>query len=263
VKKLGTIMLLGSLLFGCSTQPPDILDRDRAPDGSPDVSHVPDAVPKAEPLSRYGNPESYVVFGKRYKVMQSSKGFVERGIASWYGQKFHGRRTSSGETYDLYGMTAAHKSLPLPTYVQVTNLENGRSIIVKVNDRGPFHQNRIIDLSYAGASKLGVLAKGVAMVEVRVVGPGQTVATPVKQDNKILPKIYLQVGAFSDRTNAQRLSQRINDRLNHAMRIQQTHINKREFFRVQIGPLASVEIADTISTQLNQQGISDSHIVLD
>ena len=101
-----------------------------------------------EPKSRYGNPESYVVFGKRYYVKDSSKGYVETGIASWYGTKFHGRRTSSGETYDMYAMTAAHKTLPLPTYVEVTNLNNGRSIIVKVNDRGRFHEIRIIDLSY-------------------------------------------------------------------------------------------------------------------
>lgn len=263
MNRLYFIFLLSSLLIGCGVHTPDVLDQDRAPDGSPDVSHVQDAVPRVEPRSRYGNPQSYVVRGKRYQVMQTSKGFVERGIASWYGQKFHGRRTSSGETYDMYLMTAAHKNLPLPTYAQVTSLENGRSIIVKVNDRGPFHQNRIIDLSYAGASKLGVLARGTAMVEVRAIDPGQSAPAPIRPDTSHLPNIYLQVGAFSSRTNAQRLSQRLDGLVQHTVRIQQTHNNGREFFRVQIGPLATVEVADTISTQLNRQGIPDTHIVLD
>ena len=120
---------------------------DHAPAKPRDISGITDAVPRPEPYSRYGNPESYVVFGKRYYTRNDSKDYREQGIASWYGSKFHGRRTSSGEVYDLYKMTAAHKSLPLPTYARVTNLRNGRSIIVKINDRGPFHNNRIIDLS--------------------------------------------------------------------------------------------------------------------
>lgn len=262
VTRLYSIILLSSLLLGCSLHVADFPDEDSAPSGRPDLSHVRNAVPRAEPLSRYGNPKSYVVLGKRYQVMSSSKGFVERGIASWYGQKFHGRRTSSGETYDMYKMTAAHKGLPLPTYVQVTNLENGRHIIVKVNDRGPFHQNRIIDLSYAGASKLGVLARGTAMVEVRAIEPGQSAPAPTRL-SRHPPRIYLQVGAFSNQMNAQRLSQRLDTLIRRAMRIQQTRNNGREFFRVQVGPLASVEIADAISMQLARQGVPDTHIVLD
>ena len=149
---------------------------DKAPSKQVDVSKIQNAVPKEEPKSRYGNPKSYVVFDKRYYVMESNKGFVEKGIASWYGTKFHGRRTSSGETYDMYAMTAAHKNLPLPTYVEVTNLKNGKKIIVKVNDRGPFHENRIIDLSYTAATKLDIVKNGTGLVEIRAVGPGQTVA---------------------------------------------------------------------------------------
>ena len=130
-----------------------------------------DVVVRAEPRSKYGNPSSYVVFGKRYHVLNSSQGFVERGIASWYGKKFHGRRTSSGELYDMHGMTAAHKNLPLPTFVKVTNLENERSVILRVNDRGPFHDNRVIDLSYTAAKKLGIVRKGTGYVEVRALQP--------------------------------------------------------------------------------------------
>jgi rare lipoprotein A len=124
-------------------------------------------MPHAEPRSRNGNPPFYDVFGKRYYVLSSSVGYVERGVASWYGPGFHKERTSTGEPYDMYGMTAAHKTLPLPVFVRVTNLQNGLSVVVRVNDRGPFVNNRIIDLSYTAASKLGMLRNGTAMVEVR------------------------------------------------------------------------------------------------
>ena len=146
--------------------------RVRAPTRVP-PSPPADAEPRAEPLSKYGNPESYVVFGTRYYTLKSARGFVEQGIASWYGNPFHGRRTSSGEIYDMYKMTAAHKQLPLPTHVAVRNLENGRTTVLRVNDRGPFHDNRVIDLSYAAALKLGVVDKGTAFVEVRALEPGQ------------------------------------------------------------------------------------------
>jgi len=146
-------------------------------DGPPVVADQPvealpdNPVPRHEPLSKYGNPDSYVVFGKTYRTLPSSQGFVQRGIASWYGKKFHGRRTSSGEPYDMYGMTAAHTQLPLPTYVQVTNLKNGKQVILRVNDRGPFHGNRIIDLSYTAAKKLDIVREGTGLVEVRALDP--------------------------------------------------------------------------------------------
>ncbi len=135
------------------------------------LESVPDAVPRIEPRSRYGNPPSYDVFGKRYYVLSSSVGYWERGVASWYGPGFHKLRTSTGEPYDMYAMTAAHKTLPLPAYVRVTNLQNGRSVVVRVNDRGPFVGNRIIDLSYTAAAKLDMLRNGTAMVEVRSIDP--------------------------------------------------------------------------------------------
>ncbi|HEY0802323.1 MAG TPA: septal ring lytic transglycosylase RlpA family protein, partial [Steroidobacteraceae bacterium] len=133
----------------------------------PAAESVPDLVPRVEPRSRHGNPPFYDVFGKRYFVLSSNVGYVERGVASWYGPGFHKVRTSNGETYDMYAMTAAHRTLPLPVFVRVTNLQNGRSVVVRVNDRGPFVGNRIIDLSYTAASKLGMLRNGTAMVEVR------------------------------------------------------------------------------------------------
>jgi rare lipoprotein A len=146
-----------------STTPPPPPPTERPP--PPDS--VPDMVPRNEPRSRNGNPPFYDVMGKRYFVLSSSVGYVERGVASWYGPGFHKVRTSTGEPYDMYAMTAAHKTLPLPAYVRVTNLQNGRSIVVRVNDRGPFVGNRIIDLSYTAASKLDMLRNGTAMVEVR------------------------------------------------------------------------------------------------
>ncbi len=145
--------------------------KDYGPDAVVDVSHVRDAIPKVEPLSRGGNRSSYEVLGKTYSVMRDSKGFKETGGASWYGKKFHGYLTANGEKYDMYGMTAAHKSLPIPTYVSVRNLANNKKVIVRVNDRGPFHKGRVIDLSYAAASKLDMLDNGTAQVEVVAIDP--------------------------------------------------------------------------------------------
>jgi len=144
-------------------------------DGPPpkdiDVSNIPNATPKVEPITKAGNPNPYTLFGKTYTLLPVGAAYKERGVASWYGNKFHGRKTSNGEIYNMYGMTAAHKTLRIPGYVKVSNLENGRSVIVRVNDRGPFHGNRIIDLSYAAAKKLGFSAQGTARVEVEAINP--------------------------------------------------------------------------------------------
>jgi peptidoglycan lytic transglycosylase len=178
--RLASIALaLAVVLSGCASAPRvsapastvQIPPRSAPPPPPSHLLDVPDAVPRAEPRSIYGNPPSYEVFGKRYYVMASSLGYVERGVASWYGPGFHKERTSVGEPYDMYGMTAAHKTLPLPAYVRVTNLQNGRSCVVRVNDRGPFVGNRIIDLSYTAAAKLDMLRDGTAIVEVRVLQP--------------------------------------------------------------------------------------------
>ena len=268
------IIFCALLLQACSSSSRYKIKQDHGPSNSVDVSHVKDAVPRAEPRSRYGNPKNYKVRGKWYSVKKSSAGYREKGIASWYGKKFHGHRTSSGETYDMYAMTAAHKTLPLPTYVQVTHLENGRSIIVKVNDRGPFHANRIIDLSYAAAKKLGVTAKGVGAVEVVAIDPEtfkkkQPYQPKIKRPSAISTypaksnyKLYLQVGAFVSQQNANKLHKR----LSRMFKQRQIHSNfsaDKNVYRIRIGPLASVADADELTVFLNNKGIPTTQIVVD
>ena len=240
---------------------------DYAPPEPRDISGITDAVPRDEPYSRYGNPESYVVFGKRYYTRPDSKGYREQGIASWYGSKFHGRRTSSGEVYDLYKMTAAHKSLPLPTYARVTNLRNGRSIIVKVNDRGPFHNNRIIDLSYVAAARLGILEYGTGLVEVEAIDTSAPApaAAPVASKPVIREDaaMYLQVGAFSERGNADRLRDRLQTADVGDIQVIEGNGSAGTLYRVRVGPLASVDEADRIANTLVSKGISDSRVIVD
>ena len=247
--------------------------KDSAPrKASVDVDSVPNAVPKKEPKSKYGNPESYEVFGKRYYVLNDNKGFVQKGIASWYGKKFHGRRTSSGETYDMYAMTAAHKELPLPTYVEVTNLKNNKKIIVKVNDRGPFHDNRIIDLSYTAARKLDIVANGTGLVEVRAIDSVSRVAkskperqgAPVRvaYEDKKNQAFYIQVGAFSDETNANRLQQRLVSLSPELVKVYKGNVQGRGIFRVQIGPFYDVDSADALVVRLPDYGVTEHQIVV-
>jgi len=241
-----------------------------------DVSHIPDAKPRYEPRSKYGNPDSYVVNGKRYYVKKSSSGYVERGVASWYGNKFHGRRTSSGETYDMYAMSAAHKSLPLPTYVRVTNLQNGRSVVVKVNDRGPFLHNRIIDLSYAAAEKLDIVSKGTGFVEVRALDPGKpepaparVAAVPVKSTSVPATsaangrgQIYIQVGAFSEHANAENFRSQFPADIGNVF-IHEGWSNQRRLYRVRVGPIASVEQADQLADIIENMGVTNFHLVVE
>ncbi len=258
---------LAAALGGCSSQAP-LGTGDNAPENPQDLSAVHDAVPRVEPRSRYGNPESYEVYGRRYYIMTSSDGYRERGIASWYGTKFHGRRTSSGEPYDLYKMTAAHKTLPLPTYARVTNLRNGRSVIVRINDRGPFHDNRIIDLSYAAAARLGILEYGTGLVEVEAIDPSRPVAPPPATTRTAAtgdhpPTLFLQVGAFSKRDNAERLEQRLRASELGEIHIQEAAGTAGTVYRVRIGPLATVDEADRISNSLITLGISDTRVIID
>ena len=256
------------LFAGCSTTTTMIEPRDAAPVNPIDVSSVPDAVPRAEPRSRYGNPESYMVYGKRYHTLPSSKGYSERGMASWYGTKFHGKRTSSGEPYDLYGMTAAHKTLPLPTYVEVTNLQNGHSVIVKVNDRGPFHDDRIIDLSYTAAAKLGILGHGTGKVEVKAIDTetGGTLqlasATPAATDTTVTQIMYLQVGAFSSQENAERLRNEILEQQIAEVRIVEIGSTAGTFYKVQVGPLTDTSEADRVARALKPLGINESRSIV-
>ena len=274
VATLGLWLTIGLMVTACGTR---VFEESDGPGEHRDVSHVPDAVPRVEPLSRGGNPSSYVVFGQRYHPMKQSRGFVQRGIASWYGRKFHGRKTSNGETYDMYAMTAAHKRLPLPSFVEVTNLENGRRVTVRVNDRGPFHDNRVIDLSYAAASRIGMLGKGTALVEVRAIDPRAPSTPPTRiassprpdkanpTSNPVAqaPRIFLQAGAFADGTNAEKLRQRLQSNLSRNVRIAPADASFGRVHRVQIGPLASVEVADRMSTALQDLGIATPLVVID
>jgi rare lipoprotein A len=260
----GALLFIGTCIAGCSTS---TLETDHAPLDAQDAATTPDAVPRNEPLSRYGNMKSYKVYGQRYYTLPSSTGYKERGTASWYGTKFHGKRTSSGEPYNLYAMTAAHKTLPLPTYVEVTNLDNGRSVIVKVNDRGPFHDDRLIDLSYAAATRLDILPTGTGQVEIRAIEPDDsgTAATqadtqPVQtQENAIL---YLQVGAFSSRGNAERLHDDLQSQNIGAVRIIEATTDAGTLFRVQVGPLANHMDANRVTQELKTLGINNSHSIV-
>ncbi len=237
------------------------------------ADNIPDAVPGNEPRSRYGNPDSYVVQGKRYYTLRTAAGFTERGIASWYGDAFHGQRTSSGDIYDMYRMTGAHKQLPLPTYVQVRNLDNGRIATLKVNDRGPFVGNRVIDLSYAAALKLGVVAKGTAFVEIRALDQHGQVSNGVQQDSVPAPAatatapasaasgMYLQIGAYAERRNAEKIVAQVAHVITTGTQIREINSNNRVFYRVQIGPLSSTEHADQVVAALEKLGISQHHFI--
>jgi peptidoglycan lytic transglycosylase len=242
---------------------------------APKTEGVPDAVPRIEPRAHKGNPPFYDVFGKRYYVLFSSVGYWERGVASWYGPGFHRVQTSTGEPYDMYGMTAAHKTLPLPAYVRVTNLQNGRSVVVRVNDRGPFVGNRIIDLSYTAAAKLDMLRNGTAMVEVRAIDPtppppvtaasnGQS--EPAAAAPNVVttsPTLFVQAGAFSDRANAERLADKLRGGNYGKVFVRDDQIAGRRMYRVRVGPVPDVAEFDRVVAALEHAGINDAHLALD
>nr|WP_019625645.1 septal ring lytic transglycosylase RlpA family protein [Thioalkalivibrio sp. ALJT] len=295
------MLLVVLLLAGCS----GTSERDSRPLGEaaydgypetadvpPDLALIPEPVPRDEPLSRYGNPPEYEVFGQRYRTLASSEGFEEEGVASWYGTRFHGRRTSSGETYDMYAMTAAHKSLPLPSYVRVTNLENGKQVVVRVNDRGPFVDGRIIDLSYAAAHRIDMTDVGVARVHIRAVGPGDVGAGRVARsvpEPEPLPAAesaaaadgpehagdhdpvlgesehgvrYVQVGAFAERRAAERVQADLVTLGLDAVRISTLErADGAELHRVRIGPLPDSAAVQAITDQLEDTAHGDYRIV--
>lgn len=247
-------------LVGCAV-------RDAAPDRYV-RDDTPDAIPANEPLSRYGNPDSYTVLGKTYHVMKQANGFTQEGIASWYGTKFHGQKTSSGEPYDMYAMTAAHKNLPLPTYVEVTHKGNGRKIIVKVNDRGPFHEGRIIDLSYAAARKLGISATGTGPVSIRVIN---TSAMDLKTDQVVLPpsssgtgEIHVQVAAMGTEQAAEKMASDLRGRHFQSVRVYVVENDEgRKLYRVRVGPIPNVDLAYKVINDLNSLGMNSAQVVVD
>ena len=252
--------------------------RDSAPAELPRVDLIPEPLVVAEPRSRYGNRSPYSVLGKAYRVLDSAEGYVEQGIASYYGQKFHGRRTSSLEVYDMYAFSAAHKTLPLPSYARVTNLENGESVVVRVNDRGPFHEGRIIDLSYAAAVKLGIHRSGTARVEVRALMPNPpdpdasaatvvaapaepapptamdalVAALPETPDAPAAPPasaqptatVVLQVASFSTRLNAERALERLRAAGIDGAQVLGAVADGQPVWRVRVGPVADAAAAD-------------------
>jgi rare lipoprotein A len=227
------------------------------------VDAIPDAVPRVEPRSPHGNPPFYDVLGRRYFVLTTSDGYVERGVASWYGPTFHGEHTSSGESYDMYGMTAAHKTLPLPTYARVTNLRNGRSIVVRINDRGPFVANRLIDLSYTAAAKLDMLREGTTLVEVRALTPGVP-DTLTRTAQNPSPTLYVQAGAFADERNARRVVERLHAAgLTNAFILSPVEGTSTRLFRVRIGPVTNVSEFDQLAGRLAALGFTDARLAVD
>ncbi len=262
-----------------STTPPAEVDTpggyymDDGPEANPpsNLDDIPDAVPKEEPI----NPAAtrpYQALGETYVPMKSYAPFKQAGIASWYGKRFHGRKTSNGETYNMYAMTAAHPTLPLPSYVKVTNPNNGRSVIVRVNDRGPFKHSRIIDLSYAAAYKLRILDRGSAHVEIEAVNAASysaqsKSATPVpklaetpsnvagnnsESVQNITTPFFVQVGAFKLEANANALKQKIQN-LGIANSNDIKHVYNSQLYRLKLGPYASRSKASQIAADIKQR----------
>ncbi|MEW6313988.1 MAG: septal ring lytic transglycosylase RlpA family protein [Pseudomonadota bacterium] len=230
-----------------------------------DLEAIPDAQPKLEPLHRYAN-RPYVALGRMYTPQSRAGHYRVRGIASWYGRRFHGQKTASGEIYDMYAMSAAHPTLPIPSYARVTNVKNGRSVVVRINDRGPFHADRIIDLSYTAAQKLGLVGSGSGEVEVESLVPGMENAPPeipavaaatqkTEAPTMALSAegsgVYLQLGAFSARDNAENFLARLRDEVNEiggtlGMEVQDG------LFRVRVGPFADRTSARAIAERLER-----------
>ena len=248
--------LLALLVAGCvgTPQRPQAAPPPRQP---PDVTAVPDAIPHVEPRSALGNPAFYDVLGKRYFVMNTADGYLERGVASWYGPGFHAKSTANGEPYDQDAMTAAHKTLPMPSYVEVTNLENGRQVVLRINDRGPFVGNRIIDLSRRSAQLLGVDQDGTALVEVQSLTQGGDILAPAPQSTS---RLYVQAGAFGEEANAARLVTRLKAEGYTTAFVRQDAVNGRALFRVRIGPVPSVDEFDRAVAQLKKLGMDDARL---
>jgi len=223
---------------------------------------VADAVPQAEPLARYGNHSPYEVFGKKYYVLPSRDGYHERGVASWYGSKFHGRRTSSGEPYDMHLATAAHKTLPLPTYAEVTNLDNGKKVIVKINDRGPFKDDRLIDMSYGAALRLGMTGTGTARVDVRVIdvaadAPAASYTADAGSKGTDPAGTWLQAGAYGKRSGAEQLAGQLERASLYPVSIHDIG----NLFRVWLGPYGNATEVESVINRAIELGFERPHRV--
>ena len=269
------------MLVGCASSPsatpasPNAgryqISQDRAPTRVLKASEVRDVVPTAINRTMAGNRSPYEVLGKRYRVMSSEEGYFERGVASWYGEKFHGHKTSNGEIFDMYEVSAAHKSLPIPSFLKVTNLDNNRSIVVRVNDRGPFHGDRIIDLSYAAAVKLGYADRGTARVELEaIVVKGDAPRERIEQlqlarvgGGKIANQ-YLQVGAYSMRGSAQEVAKQLQGLTRQPVRIEEVRSSQGQtLHRVRIGPLSDLTEVDMLKARVASANLGTPYTVSD
>lgn len=265
LKTLIAILLI-SLIAACSSTG----SKDGAPKKRLNPNKIKDAKPRYEPIKRAGNKNPYTVFGKTYHLLPNNKNYKEHGVASWYGTKFHGRPTANGEKYDLYKMTAAHTRLRIPSYVRVTNKGNGRSAIVRVNDRGPFHGNRIIDLSYAAAVKLGFAEKGTANVIVESIEVGRfnkynrkkdikpyqpvVQAPPVINSNK---QWYLQLAALSRYDQADKMTRRVKTALAFPVKL----VSKDNLHRVWVGPYQQKQSAEEARYKLMERGFGEGIVI--
>jgi peptidoglycan lytic transglycosylase len=259
-------------LAACGTTPPrgGAYYKDDGPGANPppDLDRIADARPRVEPLNRAAN-RPYEVFGKKYIPLESVQPFHQRGIASWYGRRFNGQLTSSGERYDMYAMTAAHKLLPIPSYARVTNLANGRSVVVRINDRGPFHSGRVIDLSYAAAHKLGYVGAGSARVQVDSIVPGggteavavaapaapAPAAAPLQPQPAVADEpagVYLQLGAFSARDNAESFRVHVYRELSWLS--EAIHVlASGGLYKLHLGPYRSQEQASVVAQRIESE----------
>lgn len=270
MKKIKISLACAALITLCACTSTN-LPKDGPPARKVAFAKIPNAVPTVLRESKYGNPPSYSVDGHTYHVRRSDKGFHERGIASWYGTKFHGQLTSTRVPYDMFAMTAAMRTIPIPAFVEVTNLSNGRHVIVEVDDRGPFADNRIIDLSYAAAGKLDMLKKGTALVEVRVIDPRtwdkrmerKTLIEKPKLAHPGKPQLYIQVGAFDDHVNATKLMKKLNKMILQPTRMENAREHGEEIYRVQIGPLKTVDISDIVTRRLKKLGFEHTMAVIE
>tara|TARA_R110002073_G_scaffold78549_1_gene189378 strand:+ start:1265 stop:2125 length:861 start_codon:yes stop_codon:yes gene_type:complete len=267
------------ILVGCASSLPTVISqRDGAPRTSVDVQSLPDITPEPVVRTNAGNKSPYTVLGKTYQVLPSSHGFVEEGTASWYGRKFHGRNTSNGERFDMYAMTAAHKSLPIPTYVEVTNLDNGRKAVLRVNDRGPFHSERNIDLSWGAAAKLGFADQGTARVRIVALDPDDPHATLAQLNEPSRPEVvpqveliptefaldsdsYYQVALMSQRQGADSMAAEVEAYTKFPVTIAEDYLDSKKHYRVLIGPLVDRREANQLGLVLELAGLSPGFIV--
>lgn len=244
--RLLLIFVLSSLVLTACAQD----ERDGPPSGHVDISAIKNPKPRLLKRTNYGNPKEYTVHGKTYRTLKSPYGYHAVGYASWYGTKFNGHKTSSGERYDMYEMTAANKVLPIPCYVKVVNLNNHKSVIVKVNDRGPFHEGRIIDLSYVAALKLGIVGNGTAMVSVTAIDPRESVI------NQGISTLYVQAGAFEIEHYATSFRARVEKLTGqHTKAVTVKRAGKPPLTRIYVGPLPTLEKALVVESELKKIGV--------